>query len=78
MYSYALGSFGIYILVDGFLLCKMLYDPLLRVEFLSFSNWVLMAISCLICAWNSVLFIWDQRSFYHHECLAYMLPCGEA
>jgi hypothetical protein len=57
---------------------KMLYDPLLWVECLSCSFWVLMAISCLICAWNHVLFIWDQRSIYHHECLTYMLPCGEA
>jgi hypothetical protein len=23
-------------------------------------------------------FIWGERSIYHHECLAYMLPCGEA
>jgi hypothetical protein len=29
MYSYALGSFGIYMLVDGFLLYKRLYDTLL-------------------------------------------------
>jgi hypothetical protein len=65
-------------LVDGFLFVKMLYDPLLLVKCLSCSNWVLMAISCLICAWNHVLFIWDQRSIYHHECLTYMLPCGEA
>jgi hypothetical protein len=50
----------------------------LWVECLSCSIWVLMAISCLIFAWNHVLFIWDQRSIYHHECLAYMLPCGEA
>jgi hypothetical protein len=55
----------------------MLYDPLLWVECLSCSIWVLMTISCLICAWNHVLFIWGQRSFYHHECLAYMLSCGE-
>jgi hypothetical protein len=78
LYSYALSSFGIYMLVNGFLLYKMLYDPLLWVECFSCSNWVLMAISCLICAWDHVLFIWDQRSIHHHECLAYMLPCGEA
>jgi hypothetical protein len=29
MYIYAHGSFGIYILMDGFLFIKMLYDPLL-------------------------------------------------
>jgi hypothetical protein len=29
MYNYALDSFGIYMLVDGFLFIKMLYDPLL-------------------------------------------------
>jgi hypothetical protein len=29
MYSYSLGSFGMYMLVDGFLFVKMLYDPLL-------------------------------------------------
>jgi hypothetical protein len=58
----------------AFFLYKMLYDPLLWVECLSCSNWVLMAISCLICAWNHVLFIWDQRSICHHGCLAYMLP----
>jgi hypothetical protein len=29
MYSYALGSFGIYMLVDGFLFVKMLYESLL-------------------------------------------------
>jgi hypothetical protein len=57
---------------------QMLYDPLLRVECLSYSNWVPMAISCLICAWNHVHFIWGQRFFYDHECLAYMVPCGEA
>jgi hypothetical protein len=58
-----------YIYACGWLLfVKILYDPLLRVECLSCSNWVLMAISCLICAWNHVPFIWDQRSIYHHEC----------
>jgi hypothetical protein len=68
-----------YIYTCGCLLfIKMLYDPLLWVECLSCSFWVLMAISCLICAWNHVLFIWGQRSIYHHECLAYMLPCGKA
>jgi hypothetical protein len=78
MHSYALGSFRVYMLVDGFPFVKMLYDPLLWVECLLCSDWVLMEISCLICAWNHVLFIWDQRLIYHHECLAYMLPCGEA
>jgi hypothetical protein len=29
MYSYALRSFGINMLVDGFLFVKMLFDPLL-------------------------------------------------
>jgi succinate dehydrogenase hydrophobic anchor subunit len=71
-------ALGIYMLVDGFTLLKMLYDPLLWVECLSFSFWVLMAVPYLICVWKHVLFIWDQRSIYHHECLAYMLPCGEA
>jgi hypothetical protein len=33
---------------------KILYDPLLHIECLSCSFWVLMAISCLICAWNHV------------------------
>jgi hypothetical protein len=50
----------------AFFLYKMLYDPFLWVECLSCSNWVRMAISCLICAWNPVLLIWDERSIYHH------------
>jgi hypothetical protein len=72
MYSYALGSFGIHMLVDSFLFVKILYDPLLWVECLSCLNWFLLAICCLIYAWNHVLFIWDQRSICHPECLAYM------
>jgi hypothetical protein len=78
MYSCALGSFGMYMLVDGFFCKYAIHDPLLWVECLSYSNFALMAISCLICAWNHVLFIWGQRPICHHECLAYMLPCGEA
>jgi hypothetical protein len=78
MYSYALGRLGDIYACGRLYFVKMLYDPLLWVECLSCSFWVLMAISYLICVWNHVLFIWDQRSIYHHGCLAYMLPCGEA
>jgi hypothetical protein len=44
MYIYALGSFGIYMLVDDFLFVKMLYESLLWVECLSCSFWVLMVL----------------------------------
>jgi hypothetical protein len=37
-------ALGIYMLVDGFTLLIVLYDPLLWVECLSCSFWVLMAI----------------------------------
>jgi hypothetical protein len=77
MYGCALGSFGMYMLVDAsFVKCYMILSCEYNASHAL--NWVLMAIACLICALNHVLFIWNQRSIYHRECLAYMLPCGEA
>jgi hypothetical protein len=56
IYSCALGSFGIYMHVDGLFCANAIYDPLLWVECLSCSNCAHMAISCLICAWVSCSF----------------------
>jgi hypothetical protein len=56
MYSYALGSFGMYMHVNGFSFENAIYDPLLCVECLSWSNCAHMPISCLICAWVSFSF----------------------
>jgi hypothetical protein len=53
MYRYALGSFGMYMHVEAYFCESAIYDPLLIVECLSCSNCAHMAISSLICAWES-------------------------
>jgi hypothetical protein len=77
MYSCALVALGYISLWMPFFYKNTIWSSLVS-WILSCSICALIAISRLICAWNHVLFIWGHRSIYHHECLAYMLPCGEA
>jgi hypothetical protein len=79
MYGYALGSFEVYMHVKWLVLEKMLSWTSLvsRIFYMLIlcSNGYILLNLCL----GIILFSFGgQRPICHHECLAYMLPCGGA